>query len=78
MYAAEIDNNILFAYAEFNTTTTTSNQFETYDINVSNIPVKNIAIGDIDIAYKIFGKGEYPLVLISGVLMLWRLGQHIF
>jgi pimeloyl-ACP methyl ester carboxylesterase len=66
LYAAEIDNNILFAYAEFNTTTTTSNQFETYDINVSNIPVKNIAIGDIDIAYKIFGKGEYPLVLISG------------
>jgi pimeloyl-ACP methyl ester carboxylesterase len=58
-------NNIFFSYAEL-TTTNSSEEVENYDINLSDIPAKKISIGDIDIAYKIYGKGIIPLVLISG------------
>ena len=34
-------------------------------LNIQNIPLKKIHVGDIDIAYKIFGKGD-PILLISG------------
>src|ERR687889_2528845 len=34
-------------------------------INVQNIPVKKVHVGDIDIAYKTFGKGA-PILLING------------
>jgi pimeloyl-ACP methyl ester carboxylesterase len=34
-------------------------------LNIQNIPVKKIHVGDIDIAYKTFGKGD-PILLISG------------
>ena len=34
-----------------------------YDVDVSAIHAKKITLGNIDIAYKIFGKGEFPLVL---------------
>jgi hypothetical protein len=27
-------------------------------VNIQNIPIKKIHVGDIDIAYKMFGKGE--------------------
>ena len=37
-------------------------------LNIQNIPVKKIHVGDIDIAYKTFGKGE-PFLLISGAGM---------
>jgi pimeloyl-ACP methyl ester carboxylesterase len=33
--------------------------------NIQNIPVKRVYVGDIDIAYKTFGKGE-PILLVSG------------
>jgi pimeloyl-ACP methyl ester carboxylesterase len=33
--------------------------------NIQNIPVKRVHVGDIDIAYKTFGKGE-PILLVSG------------
>jgi pimeloyl-ACP methyl ester carboxylesterase len=33
-------------------------------INIQNIPVKKVHVGDIDIAYKMFGKGE-PILLVS-------------
>ena len=42
-------------------------------VNVQNIPVKKVHVGDIDIAYKTFGKG-YPILLISGsgnVMDVW-------
>jgi hypothetical protein len=35
-------------------------------LNVQSIPIKKVHVGDIDIAYKMFGKGE-PILLISGV-----------
>jgi alpha-beta hydrolase superfamily lysophospholipase len=34
-------------------------------VNIKNIPVKKVHVGDIDIAYKTFGKGQ-PFLLISG------------
>jgi pimeloyl-ACP methyl ester carboxylesterase len=37
----------------------------TDSINTQNIPVKNVHVGDIDIAYKTFGKGD-PILLING------------
>ncbi|HXX98235.1 MAG TPA: alpha/beta hydrolase, partial [Candidatus Bathyarchaeia archaeon] len=32
---------------------------------ISNVPTRKIHVGDIDIGYKIFGKG-YPILLITG------------
>ena len=37
-------------------------------LKTQNIPVKKVHVGDIDIAYKTFGKGE-PFLLISGAGM---------
>ena len=34
-------------------------------LDVQNIPAKKVHVGDIAIAYKIFGKGD-PILLISG------------
>jgi len=38
---------------------------QTSSLDVQNIPVKKVHVGDIDFAYKVFGKGE-PFLLISG------------
>ena len=40
----------------------------TNSVNIQNIPVKKVHVGDIDIAYKTFGKGE-PILLIAGAGM---------
>ena len=37
----------------------------TNSLNVQNITAKKVHVGDIDIAYKVFGKGD-PILLISG------------
>src|SRR5919112_225198 len=45
----------------------------TNSLDIQNIPSKKVHVGDIDIAYKIFGKGE-PILLISGsgnVMDVW-------
>jgi hypothetical protein len=47
------------------TTTITSQSFSFFD----NIETKKVRVGDIDIAYKIFGKGK-PLILIPGFSMI--------
>jgi pimeloyl-ACP methyl ester carboxylesterase len=66
----------------FGTNTTTNlasgqpdqmNSNTTIFVNVQNIPVKKVHVGDIDIAYKTFGKGD-PILLISGsgnVMDVW-------
>src|ERR671928_1002580 len=38
---------------------------QTSSFDVQNIPAKKVHVGDIDIAYKIFGKGD-PILLING------------
>ena len=35
-------------------------------VNVQDIPLKKVHVGDIDVAYKMFGKGD-PILLIQGV-----------
>ena len=37
-------------------------------LNIQNIPIKKVHVGDIDIAYRIFGKGD-PILLIEGMAM---------
>jgi hypothetical protein len=34
-------------------------------LNVQDIPIKKVHVGDIDIAYNVFGKGD-PILLIIG------------
>ncbi|HYV52278.1 MAG TPA: alpha/beta hydrolase [Candidatus Eisenbacteria bacterium] len=41
------------------------NSNTTSSVNIQDIPLKKVRVGDIDIAYKMFGKGE-PILLISG------------
>jgi pimeloyl-ACP methyl ester carboxylesterase len=38
---------------------------QTSSVDVQNIPAKKVHVGDIDIAYKVFGKGDH-ILLISG------------
>ncbi len=58
-----------FAYGQANQTNSNSDSnntnANTNSINVQNIPAKKVHVGDIDVAYKVFGKGE-PFLLISG------------
>src|SRR5215469_6434558 len=42
------------------------NSNTTSSVNIQAIPLKKVHVGDIDIAYKMFGKGE-PILLITGV-----------
>jgi len=37
----------------------------TNSLNIHDIPVKKVHVGDIDIAYRMFGKGD-PILLVSG------------
>ena len=37
----------------------------TNSLNIHNIPLKKVHVGDIDVAYKMFGKGE-PIILFNG------------
>jgi pimeloyl-ACP methyl ester carboxylesterase len=41
------------------------NSNTTNSVNIQDIPLEKVRVGDIDIAYKMFGKGE-PILLISG------------
>ena len=41
------------------------NSIITNSLNLQNIPAKKVHVGDIDIAYRTFGKG-IPILLISG------------
>jgi pimeloyl-ACP methyl ester carboxylesterase len=55
-------NPIRFAYGQANSN---SNNTNTNSLDVQDIPAKKVHVGDIDIAYKVFGKGD-PFLLISG------------
>ena len=51
------------AYGQTDQNQTNSNT--TNSVNTQNIPLKKIHVGDIDVAYKMFGRGE-PLILFNG------------
>ena len=42
-----------------------TNPNTTNSLNIQNIPLKKVDVGDIDVAYKMFGKGE-PIILFNG------------
>ena len=42
-----------------------TNSNTTNSVNMQDIPLEKVHVGDIDIAYKMFGKGE-PILLING------------
>jgi pimeloyl-ACP methyl ester carboxylesterase len=60
-------NPIRFAYSKANqmSSNSNSNNTNTNSLDVQDIPAKKVHVGDIDIAYKVFGKGD-PFLLISG------------
>jgi pimeloyl-ACP methyl ester carboxylesterase len=41
------------------------NSNTTNSVNIQDIPVKKVHVGEIDIAYKVFGKGD-PILLLNG------------
>jgi pimeloyl-ACP methyl ester carboxylesterase len=55
--------NIVYSQAEL-TNRIDSNTTQT--VNIKDIPLKKVHVGDIDIAYKMIGKGE-PILLINGL-----------
>jgi pimeloyl-ACP methyl ester carboxylesterase len=61
-------NTIHFAYGQASQTNSNSdsNNTNTNSLDVQKISAKKVHVGDIDIAYKVFGKGE-PIILIGGV-----------
>ena len=40
------------------------NSNTTNSVNIKDIPLEKVRVGDIDIAYKMFGKG-YPILLFN-------------
>ena len=60
---ASITNSpLVYATSTINSTAVTTNAF------LDNIETKKVRVSDIDVAYKIFGKGK-PLLLIPGISM---------
>ena len=42
-----------------------TNSNTTNSVNMQDIPLKKVHVGDIDVAYKMFGKGD-PIILFNG------------
>ena len=51
------------AYGQSDPNQTNSNT--TNSVNMQDIPLKKVHVGDIDVAYKMFGKGD-PIILFNG------------
>jgi pimeloyl-ACP methyl ester carboxylesterase len=51
----------ILAYSKPNQVNSTTEELDIY-----NIPLKKVHVGDIDVAYKIFGKGNNTIILING------------
>ena len=45
------------------------NSNTTNSVNIQDLPLEKVHVGDIDIAYKMFGNGE-PILLISGASLI--------
>jgi len=58
---------INFAYSQANQmdSNRSNNNTNANSLNIQNIPAKKVHVGDIDIVYKVFGKGD-PILLING------------
>jgi alpha/beta hydrolase fold len=59
---------IHFAYgqaSQMNSNSNSNNNTIANSLDVQNIPAKKVHVGDIDVAYKVFGKGD-PILLFNG------------
>jgi hypothetical protein len=61
-FASMANNTLAYTTSIKNSTMTTANALS---FSLDNIQTKKVRVGDINIAYKIFGQGE-PLLLIPG------------
>ena|SRR5215831_1766302 len=50
-----------------NQTTIKTEGLNANSLDIQSTPMKKVHVGDIDVAYKMFGKGE-PIILIQGVV----------
>ena len=46
-------------------------------VNIQDIPLEKVRVGDIEMAYKMFGKGD-PLYFIMVLLIIWMHGIRPF
>ena len=66
--SSSISNYVYFGftkvvYGQSNSEQMNSNT--TNSVNIQDVPVKKVHVGEIDIAYKVFGKGD-PILLLNG------------
>jgi pimeloyl-ACP methyl ester carboxylesterase len=54
-------SNVVYGQADLDQTNSNS----TNSLNLQDIPLKKVHVGDIDVAYKMFGKGD-PIILFNG------------
>ena len=57
-----------FAYSQpsqMSSNSSSDDNINTNTLNIQDIPAKKVRVGDIDVAYKTFGKGN-PILLING------------
>ena len=54
------------AYSQTNATQANSSNVTMNLVDIQDIPLEKVRVGDIDMAYKMFGKGD-PILLIQGV-----------
>jgi hypothetical protein len=45
-------------------------------LDVQGIATKKVHVVDIDITYKVFGKGN-PICLLAAAVLLWMRGSHL-
>ena len=60
--------SLQFAYAQASQVSSdvnNNNNNNANSLNLQDIPLKKVHVGDIDVAYKMFGKGE-PIILLNG------------
>ena len=58
-------SNFAYGQQQENQENQIDSNITTSSLNVQNIPTKKVHVGDIDISYKTFGKGD-PIILING------------
>ena len=64
-YFTATTTTIHSAYGQAIQSSSDSNNTNANTLNIRNIPANKVHVGDIDIAYKTFGKGE-PILLFNG------------
>ena len=62
-FASMVNNTLAYTTSTIKNSTMTTANASSFSLN--NIQTKKVRVGDIDVAYKIFGQGE-PLLLIPG------------